>query len=444
MVGYKFKYLVFICCFLIGLTAKAQHLIGNVSVNKNSVYVGEPVEVSVSIYTSTWFTEGVNPGNIKVNDAFTVYFRSLSTSKQINGKTYAGVIMYFNVFPYEEKNIEFPALEFTVVTPNVGDYKGVKKVVKTPSRSINVKSVPPNFDRNQWLVTTYLNVSEHWSSTKNEVKVGDVLERSITRNASGTVSELIPPMVWDSISNVSLYPIRAEVKSNKSKTAISASRTDGIRYLFEKEGTVVIPEKVITWWNPVSKKVFKRTLAAKEITVLPNPDLGMLTTIRDSLQVSVPIESDGIEEDTPFKILGFTIKQFLAILISLLLLIYVLIKYGIRLQKNYQQKRVIYLQSEHYYFNLFIKSISKNDTEKTIQLLYKWVSRLSLESPTLSFFINNFGSELLKNELIYIEKYLNKEKNHVNFNLKNWKSARKNYLKNNGNNRDKLKFWVNP
>mgnify|MGYP000539152597 FL=1 len=98
--------------FLIGIGTFAQgHLSSSVSLSKNSVYVGEPVQVTVSVFTSTWFTKGVNPGNIKVNGAFTVYFRSLSTSKQVNGKTFAGVQLYFNVFPYENEPIEFPSLE---------------------------------------------------------------------------------------------------------------------------------------------------------------------------------------------------------------------------------------------------------------------------------------------------------------------------------------------
>ncbi len=151
MVGARSTYFHFILFLFIGFISTAQkHLITDVRINKNTVYVGEPVEVSVSVYTSTWFTKGVNPGNIKVNDAFTVYFRSLSNSKQINGQTYAGVTMTFNVFPYDNKDIIFPSMEFTVETPDNGDYKGVNRLVKTPSRTIKVKPVPLSFNRNEW------------------------------------------------------------------------------------------------------------------------------------------------------------------------------------------------------------------------------------------------------------------------------------------------------
>ncbi len=123
-----------------------------------------------------------------------------------------------------------------VETPDEGAYKGVKRLVKTKERKINVKPVPPGYSRSEWLVASGMLVKESWSGDKTEVKGGDVLERSISREVSGTVSELIPPINWESLPGVSLYPARSEVNNHKTRTAISASRRDGIRYLFEKEG----------------------------------------------------------------------------------------------------------------------------------------------------------------------------------------------------------------
>ncbi|MCK5816354.1 MAG: hypothetical protein KAH07_10470, partial [Flavobacteriaceae bacterium] len=103
MVTYKLKHsILFLLLICSQLFYGQRHLISDVSINRSSVFVGQPVKVSVSVYTSTWFTKGVNPGNIKVNGAFTVYFRSLSNSKKINRQTYAGVTMYFHVFPYDD------------------------------------------------------------------------------------------------------------------------------------------------------------------------------------------------------------------------------------------------------------------------------------------------------------------------------------------------------
>ncbi|MEN8249095.1 MAG: BatD family protein, partial [Bacteroidota bacterium] len=268
------------------------HLFSRVKLNRSSVYVGQPVEVTVSVYSSTWFTSGVDPGNIKVEGAFTVYFRSVSQTEKINGKTYAGVDMIFNVFPFEDKDIEFPAVTFHVETPDEGDYKGKPKTVRTKPRKIKVKPIPPGYDKAAWVVTTGLWVNERWSGNLQNVKIGDVLERRIDRTVSNTVSELIPPVVWDSVENIALYPMRPEVMNQKTKTDISASRTDGMRYLFLEEGEVTIPGQVFTWYNPYRKRLYKKTLKARTINVLPNPDLGMLKTVRDSLaMMSTPPQS---------------------------------------------------------------------------------------------------------------------------------------------------------
>jgi len=430
MVKLQFNRVLFVLVFLLSFSIHGQrHLISDVQINKSSVYLGEPVEVKVSIFTSTWFTKGINPGNIKVNDAFTIYFRSLSSSKQINGQTYAGVTLYFNVFPYDDEDIFFPSLEFTVETPDKGGYKGVKRVVKTPERTIIVKPVPPGFNKNEWLVTSNMTVSDNWSGDKNRVKVGDVLERRVTRNVAGTVSELVPPIVWDTIPNVSLYPSRSVVNSNKNKTSINAVRTDAVRYLFEKEGAVVIPKKELTWWNPSRKKLYKRTLKGYTINVKPNPNLGMLETMRDSLQVFVPTASAGIEKEKPTTILGLSIKQFLMLLVCLIVGIYLIIKTSKKVYKNLKFKQEAHRVSEAYFFNKFLKEIKKQDSKEILNALYKWIDKLQLETPTIEYFVLKYSNGALDQDLVPLFNSANMESSSIlKLNTKGWVRARANFL----------------
>ena len=425
-----------------------RHVFSEVSINRSKVYVGEPVEVSVGIYTSTWFTQGVNFGNIKVNGAFTVFFRSVSSSKQINGKNYAGVVAIYNVFPYNNKDLVFPSLEFSVETPNEGDSKGVKQLVKTKSRNISVKPVPNNFDRDEWLVSSSLRVNESWKGDLKNVKVGNVVERYIFRRAYGTVSELIPPIKWDSIEDVSMYPTRADINSEKSKTSISASRSEGIRYLFEKEGSVTLPEITITWWNPTQNKLFKRTLKEKTLEVMPNDDLGMLESVRDSLDLYNQKTSEDISEVEEFKIFGLSVKDFLmnlAIIMGLTYLIYRFLKWILiskGLVQKWKQKRLDYLQSERYYFNTFLKQVSKKDKKAAVNSLYLWIDHLHLKEPTLTYFALHYGSE----EFAELVRQSDQKKPFdALLNLESIKMARKKYLSD--HNQILVKQpnnWINP
>lgn len=447
MVKLQIKYVFLVLVVFLSFSMQAQrHLITDVQLDKSSVYVGEPVKVSISIFTSTWFTSGVNPGNIKVNNAFTIYFRSLSSSKEINGQTYSGVTLYFNVFPYDDEDLIFPSLEFTVETPDKGGYKGVKRVVKTPQRTIKVKSVPPGFNKKEWLVTSNMTASDNWSGNMNEVRVGDVLERRISRNVAGTVSELVPPIVWDTIPNVSLYPTRSNVDSKKTKTSISATRTDGVRYLFEKEGEIVIPEKVLTWWNPRAQKLFKRTLKGYTINVKANPDLGILESMKDSLQVSVPVKSVGVEDEEPTTILGLSVKQFLILLICVIIGLYVLIKVGKRVYKKIKLKQAAFKVSEAYFFKEFLKEIPSHHSKDILNALYHWIDKLQLDEPTIEFFVSKYGDNLLGEDLKQLMISVNNESpSKLKLNTKAWIQARARFLnKTKTIKTNSTSDWVNP
>ena len=430
MVGGNWKYVwAFLLLFLWQGVFAQGHLLSDVKLTQTSVYVGQPVEVTVLVYTSTWFTRGIDPGNIKVNGAFTVFFRSVSSSRQISGKTYAGVEMIFHVFPYDDEDILFPALEINVETPDEGGYKGVQKLVKTKERAIAVKPVPPGTKQSEWLVASGMTVKESWSGDKTRVKVGDVLERSISRDVSGTVSELIPPINWDSLSGVSLYPARSEVNNHKTRTAISASRTDGIRYLFEKEGEVTIPEKVLTWWNPVHHKLYKRSLPGFTLVVLPNPDLGMLESVRDSLAVQTAGQGEARGDTSAITILGVSLKWFIASLTGFLIVIFLMIKGIMSLRRIVTQHREQYCKSELYYFRYFRKVSKRKDPVKAIEALYRWIDQLDIDEPTLQYFATTFGTAILVKEAELFQQHINSN-NAIAFpwDFKAWSEARKNYL----------------
>jgi len=284
-----------------------------------------------------------------------------------------------------------------------------------------------------------MSASENWKGDLKNVKVGDVIERSVYRNASNTVSELIPPIQWDTIADVSLYPTRSTVSNNKTKTAISASRSEGVRYLFEKEGEVVIPKMELTWYNPYKKKLYKKTLPEVIINVQSNRDLGMLTSVKEQLEKDKVKEESEIE--TAFNIFGLSIKQFLLYLFIGILLIYLLAKI-IRLSLNmYQRKRAAYLRSEKYYFDQFFNTISTKSSKQILPKLYRWIDALNLKEPTIKSLMNQYGSPELKLEIIQIHK--NNQEIHLTKKL--WKTARKNYLsKNKTHSPEENHDWINP
>ena len=443
-----------ICLLLLVLISFLQmngqgHVFSEIRVNQKSIYVGQPVEVSVGIYTSTWFTKGLNFGNIKVNGAFTVFFRSVPSTKKVNGKTYSGVTAIYNVFPYDDKDLVFPSLDLTVETPDEGDYKGKAVRVKTTEKIIKVKSIPPGMDPNSWLVATGLNLSENWQGDTKPVKVGDVLERRVTRKAYGTVSELIPPLVWDSITGASNYPLRSEVSSEKTKTSIYSIRKEGVRYLFEKEGSVTIPEMEVTWWNPAQGKLFKRTLPQKTFEVLPNPDLGMLESVRDSLSVELRQDSVDSAKETETGLFGLSRRQIILLLILVALALWGFIKLyryifvRKQLLLRIRQRREAYKNSEAYAFKRFKSDLNGGDKKNIIESLYQWIDRLQLKEPTLNYLAKNYGNDrLIRFSHEALEEIPARDFKDM---VSDFRETRENYLKtSNSESKEGIITWINP
>ena len=437
-------YILLFFVLVVNVKLQAQSgLFAEVTTDKTSAYVGEPIELSVFIYTPTWFTKGVDPGNIKVNGAFTIYFRSVSQTKIINGSTFAGVQMIYNVFPYDDDDLIIPEIEINVETPDKDGYIGIRRVVKTKEKKISIKHIPKSYNSDQWLVADNLTVTENWTGDINIIKVGDVIERRISISVAGTVSELIPPIIWDTITGVSYYPSRANVKSNKTKTSINAERNESMRYLFEKEGEVIIPEIVFTWWNPTSNKLFKRSLKAVKFDVQPNPNLGILESIKDSLQLVNETNTNDENENKEIRILGFSIWEFVIGLIILLILAFITLKIISLITVWKKKKNQLYIVSEKYYFDLFIEEAKKGNSKSIINSLYLWLHRVNINPYTIRSFYTLYGAKELLPDIEKIETFIaNNEHEVISLDISEWKKSRSRYLEENNNNHKSTTFSI--
>jgi hypothetical protein len=239
---------------------------------------------------------------------------------------------------------------------------------------------------------------------------------------------------------------RPVVENQKTKTEINASRTDGIRYLFEREGKVTLPEMVFIWWNPNQNKLFKRTIKSVILEVRPNPDLGMLESVRDSLALTSADQDQGADEKTALTIFGLSIKQFSVLLLICFVFFYFLIK-GIKwLNEKYKIHQQNYINSELFYFRQFMSAAKSKKTKAAVQSLYCWIDQIQLKKPTLHYFVQSYGENELINEVSRIEAYLNSGNSaELSLNIRLWATARKNFICGNIRRKNKIStLWVNP
>lgn len=374
----------------------AQHdTFARVKVSPRQGVVKQAYKVTISVYTSTWYTAPLQFSNLQIDNAFIIPFtRTLSSMTYINNKGYATLTFYYLVFPYETGDIHIPPLEITATTPPEGDYKGVPVSIQTHPQTIKVNAIPSSNDESHTMVANDVYLEEKWNKPLNQLKVGDVIERTIDIYASGTLPSLISPFEPTQPNNTSLYPRKVELKDRRNDTEARGLRIEKYAYLFEKEGTITIPEEQISWYNPRTKRIYKRSLKAHTITIAPNPDLAMMQSLKDSLQaLNPPLAVKAEKKELPW-------KKTLAFILASLFSIYVL-RHLIRLIKRIIKQRQHYLQSEAFYFKQLLSAINKRENKAIINHLYQWYDRArrANHASTVSSFLPEEKQNLLESIL---------------------------------------------
>ena len=365
-----------------------------VSVSPREGVVRQPYKVNISVYSSTWFAKPLQFANLRIDNAFIIPFtRTVSGINYINNKKYATLTFYYLVFPYNTGTLTIPELEINASIPPEGDYKGQAHVIRTKAQRIKVNAVPSAKDELVWMVAKNISVKENWSKALESLKVGDVVEREITISASGTLPTLIQPLKIEKPELVSIYPKEPELQDKRTNQDVNGVRTEKYSYLFEEEGEVFIPEEEFLWWNQQTKRVYKRTIPERKLSILANTDLAMLESLKDSLMaMSAPLELQAEEKKVPWLRFGF-------IAVFLLFIIY----FGTRIIRSVyaklKLKRTTYLQSEAYYFKKIQQALSINNTNEFIRALYVWFdkARKPEQNAAIYYFLNSEEKELLEN-----------------------------------------------
>jgi hypothetical protein len=381
-----------------------------ISLSKRSVYAQQPIKATITVYTATWFTQPLSFDNIQIPNAFIIPFtRTTPGVFQINGKQYAGLEFYYLIYPYKSGSYQLPVINITAETPPEGDYRGVRVKVKTQPLKYTVKEVPASFNGESWFVAKSASLSDHWSKSLSTVKVGDVVERTIQIRARGALPNFIPEIKPGTPEGVSTYQNDPQLIDQRNEYDVNGTRVEKVTYLFEKAGAITIPGVKLQWWNPIRQHVETRETKAVTVNVHPNENLGILATVRDSLNAQQAVPGQD-KAKRPSLIFGMTWKKFSVFVLASLIVLWIVFKLIRRFSRWIRAKRGQYRASEKYWFHQFMRADSK--PSEIIARFYAWWDRLPNQPPSLKESVTNnslTNNEVLKDWLKIETTWINQE-----------------------------------
>lgn len=373
----------FVLMILLGIACElaAEDLLQvNVSVKPESdATVKQPVTISLEVLTPNWFAK--EPKIVlPTNPQWVMVETPLSKgpiSKNLQGKTWSGILVEYAAYPISAGQLGLGKIDVVAEVANPG---ASASQVKWQSEPITVSAVMPKGVKNldQLIVASDVNIKEQWQIPENP-KVGDSLIRTITIEAEGTQSMLIPETHWPRVEGARLYEQKPILNNSSNRGTAKATRKQELQYTLEHKGKLRLSTLSWQWYNVETQQLQTVSVPEKEIEVKGSP-----------------LFTSGESKQTNQSAMNSKWLFGLAVMLASMVLLAVMdTRFKSNLIAYWKQEKQRFLQRPRQQFRGLLHCIDNNTPQEIIRRCYSWIAQLS----------NEVGSELKNsNEWLALQK----------------------------------------
>lgn len=245
------------------------------SVIPETGYVQQQLTYQVRLYLAV----ELERGSLQVPDVENVMMEQMgedieSTAIQ-NGKRYRVIERNFSIIPQESGPLTLPSpiFEGSIRTRNRGSFGGLFNPSKPvnqigPEVTVEILPIPSGYTDN-WLPSEFVQINESWSDDINNFTVGEPITRTITLSAIGVDDSVLPSIDKRLPPSITAYPEQPQLTTVNKDNTLIAQKVLNIALVPSREGTFVLPEIRIPWFNTLTKETEFAVIAAQSINVQP-------------------------------------------------------------------------------------------------------------------------------------------------------------------------------
>ncbi|MFM0729728.1 BatD family protein [Paraburkholderia sediminicola] len=334
------------------------------------VVAGSEVKLVVDLLTTTWFTEAPNWPLFTVADAIVSLpdEQANNLSEDIDGVRWFGVSRAYRIAPQAGKTYDIPPFAITVCPGGMN----TPVQVMTPALKL-VTTLPPGAqDMSVFFPTTKLTATQTIEPSKQQLRVGDSITRTITQSAAGTESMMIPPVSLGEVDGLKRYAKPSTTRNIVQDRVglVAGERTDSVTYIADHNGRFKLPPVTIEWWN--TKTQTKETIELPGVTF-------SASTAREKPLFDIP--ADMMSQGLPHRIIVIHSGQLIAgcvIVLGLLVVVWARGRIAVFLRRTKHRigdARQRWLESEAVAWRRLCTVARKGEWPRTIPALYRWMDR---------------------------------------------------------------------
>ncbi len=178
---------------------------------------------------------------------------------------------------YETKQALFPKQSGVLTIPSisvsgaiaVGSGQKESFAEVNPEMLVTVKPIDPDYNAPWWLLADAITMTEVWTPSPEELKVGDIVRRNITLTAYGVTAEHLPTIEQTTNGGYSVVGSETTTKTDLTPDGVIATLRQFWDLRIESEEVISISPIQLAFWDPAAGAMASANLPAKRIEPLP-------------------------------------------------------------------------------------------------------------------------------------------------------------------------------
>lgn len=247
---------------------------------------------------------------LQIKDALLISFDEKKSRINEGGIEYDVLEYQYAIFPQASGDLIIPSQLIQLeIASDIWDSRrlfstsrGTLQRFRTQETKLTVAPAPQDQRASPWLPAENIQIREHWSSSPENLQVGDPITRTITLTAEGLTGAQLPSLPSLSIEGLNIYQDQAQIDDQKSDGRVAGTRTETSAIVAAKAGDYTLPAINIHWWNTRDQRFETASLPASKISVSsklsgqPETHASAFNSQAPSLE-AVPSESEKTLED---------------------------------------------------------------------------------------------------------------------------------------------------
>ncbi|MEP7184625.1 MAG: BatD family protein [Rhodanobacter sp.] len=244
-------------------------------VEPQQAYVGQQLSYLVRLYYAVSISNGAL--NEPTADGLEVsrVGKDLNYDAQRAGRMYHVLERRYALVPQHAGRIEIPAASFdgqAIDRNDPNSFFGSSSPVSAVASavSVEVKAPPTDWGKSAWLPARDLTLSmDGWPDAKDQVRVGQPLNLTMTLQATGLPFEALPALSLPPLKGAKSYPDKPVTRTRQDGQWLVGRRQQAFAIVPERAGTLTIPATTLKWWNVDTDHMELAQIPAHSVTVLP-------------------------------------------------------------------------------------------------------------------------------------------------------------------------------